>query len=116
MLGPATSPCRHPLGARSGPQEVQAPKVRTRERHVPLYRVLIHNDEVTPMEFVVSILLGRSFRKTTQQAMAIMLEAHNKGVALIEVVPLEIGELHVDQTHSQARARGYPLTLSLEPE
>ena len=56
------------------------------------------------------------FRKDEQEAVAITLEAHHKGVALIVVEPLERAEFHRDQARSLARAQKYPLTISYEPE
>lgn len=63
---------------------------------------------------VVCEVLRSVFHKTDSDALALMYEAHHTGVALVEVVPLEHAELHVDQAHSLARGRGYPLTLSIE--
>ena len=94
--------------------DVTDPAADTRTRHAPQYKVLIHNDSVTPMPFVVSVLT-RQFRCFQHDAQRIMLEAHHKGLALVEVVPLEHAELHVEQAHSLARGSGYPLTFTIEP-
>jgi ATP-dependent Clp protease adaptor protein ClpS len=91
------------------------PAVQTTQRTVPLYRVLIHNDDVTPMAFVVHVLT-RFFKKEVTDAYEIMLEAHNKDVALVDVMGLEEAEFRVDQGHSLARTAGYPLTFSIEPQ
>lgn len=94
-----------------------APTVDThpRERLAPLYRVLVHNDDVTPMEFVVGVL-KRFFRLSTARAVRVMIEAHISGVAWVATLPLEEAEVRVEQAHSLARGRGYPLTFSIEPE
>ena len=84
-------------------------------RLAPLYRVLIHNDDVTPMDFVVQVL-QEIFHKDPHSAVKIMLEAHYGGVGLVAVLPLEEAELRVDQAHSKARTGKYPLTFSFEPE
>jgi ATP-dependent Clp protease adaptor protein ClpS len=84
-------------------------------RLAPLYKVLIHNDDVTTMEFVVYVL-QEVFKKPLQEAVEIMLTAHETGVALVAVLPLEQAELRVDQAHSLARAAKYPLALTYEPE
>ncbi len=81
----------------------------------PLYRVLIHNDDITPMDFVVRIL-EEIFHKGGVEAMKIMLTAHLKGVAYVGTFPLEEAEFRVDQAHSKARAAKYPLTFTYEPE
>ena len=87
----------------------------TTTRLAPQYRVLIHNDDVTPMDFVVYVLLT-IFKKAVPDAEEIMLAAHNSGVALVTVLPLEQAELRVDQAHALARTRKFPLTLTYEPE
>jgi len=84
-------------------------------RNVPMYRVLIHNDDVTPMDFVVGVLV-EIFRKTLVEASEIMLTAHEKQVALVVVLPLEQAELRIDQAHSVSRTAKFPLTFTCEPE
>jgi ATP-dependent Clp protease adaptor protein ClpS len=84
-------------------------------RLAPLHRVLIHNDDVTPMDFVVVVLV-RIFALGWLHATKVMLEAHTTGVAHVVTEPLERAEFHVEQAHSLARGRGWPLTFSIEPE
>jgi len=81
--------------------------------YAPRYRVLMHNDDVTTMDFVVG-LLRAVFGKPHAEARRIMLEVHETGVALVEVVPLEEAETHVVRCKSLARARGFPLALTIE--
>jgi len=81
----------------------------------PLYRVLIHNDDVTPMDFVVRVL-EEIFRLDASRSVAVMWEAHTKGVAHVVTEPLESAEFHVDQCRSLSRARRFPLTFTIEPE
>lgn len=80
-----------------------------------MYRVLIHNDDVTTMDFVVHIL-RTVFQKPEEEAVHIMLRAHQSGLAHVVTLPLEQAEFRVDQTHSLARARKFPLKLTYEPE
>ncbi len=68
------------------------------------------------MDFVVHVLRTVIARLTEQDAVAIMLEAHQAGVALVCVEPLEQAELHIGQAHSMARAATFPLTFTCEPE
>jgi ATP-dependent Clp protease adaptor protein ClpS len=89
--------------------------VSTQTRLAPLYRVLIHNDDITPMDFVVRVL-GEIFHLAWAHSMEIMLEAHSKGVAHVLTEPLERAEFHVDQARSLSRARHFPLTFSVERE
>ena len=84
-------------------------------RLMPMWRVLIHNDDVTPMDFVVRILV-EIFQLTGFRAIRVMWEAHRTGVAHVVTEPLERAEFHVDQARSLSRPRGWPLTFSLEPE
>ncbi len=81
----------------------------------PPYRVLIHNDDVTPMEFVVHILRS-VFRLSFGLAQAVMLEAHYTGAAYVVTLGHEEAKYRVGQAHGLARAAGYPLTFSIEPE
>jgi ATP-dependent Clp protease adaptor protein ClpS len=93
------------------------PKQTTEQkpRLVPRYKVLIHNDDVTPMDFVVLVLMN-VFRKSVQEAADIMITAHHSGIALVTVLPLEEAELRADQAHSLARTNKFPLTFTYEPE
>jgi ATP-dependent Clp protease adaptor protein ClpS len=74
---------------------------------------MLHNDDVTPMDFVVDTLL-RFFISERNLAMEIMLRAHNDGMAFVAVMPLEYAETKVQAAHSRARAHGFPLTFSIE--
>ena len=98
------------------PQTVIEPTTDEKTKLIPMVRVLIHNDDVTPMGFVLYIL-GEVFKLDASRAHPIMMEAHETGVALVVVVePFERAELHVEQSRSLSRPRGFPLTLSIEPE
>jgi ATP-dependent Clp protease adaptor protein ClpS len=98
----------------AGPAVMQPESVVT-PRLTPRYKVLIHNDDVTSMDFVVYVLMN-VFKKSVQDAAEIMIEAHNTGVALVEVLPLEEAELRIEQGHSLARTQKFPLTFTAEPE
>lgn len=87
----------------------------TDETLAPMYRIILHNDDVTPMDFVVMILMAE-FERDLQTAVKIMWEAHTGGTAYVMTCGLEEAELRVDRAHSLARARKYPLTFSIEPE
>ncbi|HEU4339117.1 MAG TPA: ATP-dependent Clp protease adaptor ClpS [Planctomycetota bacterium] len=94
------------------PEKVE--ETRTDEQLAPLYKVLIHNDDITPFGFVMTVL-REIFKLGLARAFAITLEAHNRGVALVVVEPREHAEFHVEQAHSLARGRNYPLNFSIEP-
>jgi ATP-dependent Clp protease adaptor protein ClpS len=79
------------------------------------WRVLIHNDDVTPMDFVVLVLVS-VFRLRLGEADRVMLEAHQTGVAHVVSLPLEEAEVRVEKAHALARAKRFPLTFTYEPE
>jgi ATP-dependent Clp protease adaptor protein ClpS len=81
----------------------------------PLYRVLIHNDDVTPMDFVVSIL-ERIFFVSGVDALEIMFTAHFSGVAYVQTLPKAEAQNRVGKAHFAAGLEGYPLHFSIEPE
>jgi len=79
------------------------------------YRVIIENDDVTPMDFVVAVLVT-IFQLTVDQAADVMLEAHHSGHALVAVMPLQEAQDRVYAAHSAARESGYPLSFYIEPD
>lgn len=90
------------------------PDVGTETKLSPMWRVLLHNDPVTPMDFVVWVLMD-VFKKKLVEAAGIMVEAHERDVALIVIETREQAELHDEQTRSLARTHKYPLSISYEP-
>ena len=81
----------------------------------PLYRVFLHNDDYTTMEFVVEVLMV-VFNKSMEAATLIMLNVHKKGVGLCGIYPIEIAETKVDTVHALAREHGFPLKSTMEKE
>ncbi|WP_029894655.1 ATP-dependent Clp protease adapter ClpS [Desulfohalovibrio reitneri] len=77
------------------------------------YKVLLHNDDYTTMEFVVKIL-REVFSKTEDEAMRIMLHVHNNGKGVCGVFTHEVAETKVTLVHNLARQAGYPLKSSME--
>lgn len=82
--------------------------------HIKLFRVLFLNDDLTPMDLVVHILID-IFNLEHKKAIEVMLEVHENGVGLAGVFTFEKAELKVEQTTSIARGRGYPLSVTMEP-
>lgn len=82
---------------------------------VPPYRVLVHNDDVTPMDFVTAVL-EHVFELPFERAEAVMLTAHYTGVAYVASYARPEAEARVNRAHTLARREGFPLTFSLEPE
>lgn len=81
----------------------------------PLYRVIIHNDDVTPMDFVVHIL-KTCFYLSNPKAAEIMLTAHFSGMAYVQTLPKSEAEKRINKAHFAAGLEGYPLHFSMEPE
>jgi len=79
------------------------------------YRVLLHNDDYTTMDFVVEILMS-VFRKTSDEAHAIMISVHEKGLGVCGVFTEEVAETKVAQVHDRARKARFPLRCSMEEE
>ena len=77
------------------------------------YKVLMHNDHYTTMEFVVSTLEG-IFQKTSAEANRIMLTIHTQGVGICGIYPHEIAETKVAKVHNLAKQAGFPLKCTLE--
>jgi len=79
----------------------------------PQYRVLLHNDDYTTMEFVIQILTA-VFNRSMQDATRIMLNVHRNGIGICGVYPYEIAETKVEMVEILARSNGFPLKCSLE--
>ncbi len=81
----------------------------------PMYRVLLLNDDYTPMDFVV-LVLKRYFHKTTEQATKIMLDVHYEGAGVAGIYTSEIAETKVSVVNDYARSEGHPLMCTLEQD
>ena len=80
-----------------------------------MWKVIVHNDDVTPYDFVIIVLI-RFFSLDPQDAERITWTAHNRGAALVRVLPKSEAERRVGQAHFAAGLEGYPLTFTIEPE
>ena len=78
-----------------------------------MYRVLLLNDDFTPMDFVV-LVLKKFFSKTDEEATKVMLDVHQKGAGTAGTFTLEVAEMKVMQTNQFARMNQYPLKATLE--
>ncbi len=100
-------------------RDLQAPKPTersgTRERHEPLYRVIIHNDDKTPMDFVVHVLTT-IFLVPEPNAAYIMYTAHLNGQAYVQTLPRPEARRRISKARFAARLKGYPLEFSMDPE
>jgi ATP-dependent Clp protease adaptor protein ClpS len=100
---------------RSGPMDQFETGSKTREKvkKPSLYRVLLLNDDFTPMEFVVE-LLETIFQKSFEDATTIMLHVHHHGVGVCGVYTFEVAESKVQQVLEFARAHSHPLQCTME--
>ena len=97
-----------------GDQELLV-KTKPKTKRPPLYKVLLINDDYTPMEFVIMIL-ERFFGLTHAQAFDIMITVHKKGLAVVGVFSYEVAETKVAQVMDCARQHQHPLQCTMEKE
>ena len=90
-------------------------KTRPKTQRPSLYKVLLLNDDFTPMEFVVHVL-ERFFNKSREEATRIMLHVHHKGVGVCGVFTLEVAETKVAQVMDFARRHQHPLKCTMAKE
>ncbi|MCF8075830.1 MAG: ATP-dependent Clp protease adapter ClpS [Desulfotignum sp.] len=88
---------------------------KTRKELPPQYKVILHNDDYTTMEFVVEILIT-VFGKPLEKATQTMLNIHHKGNAVCGIYTREIAETKVETVHQLASSRGFPLKSTMEKE
>lgn len=81
----------------------------------PMYKVLLHNDDYTTMDFVVEILI-LVFNKPPEEAVQIMLNVHRNGIGVCGVYTYEISETKVETVQALAREHGFPLKCTMEKE
>jgi ATP-dependent Clp protease adaptor protein ClpS len=89
--------------------------VRPKLQKPPFYKVVLLNDDFTPMEFVV-VILQRFFYKSREEATQIMLHVHQKGVGVCGLFTREVAETKVRQVLSFAQEHKHPLQCTMEPE
>jgi ATP-dependent Clp protease adaptor protein ClpS len=91
----------------------QAPLIEEETKEPRKFRVLLHNDDYTTMEFVVQVLM-LVFKKNHTEATTIMLQVHNNGMGVCGVYTAEVAETKVSMVARLARNAGYPLRCSME--
>jgi ATP-dependent Clp protease adaptor protein ClpS len=102
-------------GTTEGPSTGVVVKARPKTRKPAMYKVLMLNDDYTPMEFVVHVL-ERFFQKNREEATRIMLHVHRRGVGVCGVYTYEIAETKVTQVMDLARQNQHPLQCTIEKE
>ena len=102
-------------GGRGSTETGTATKTRPKTKRPNLYRVLLLNDDYTPMEFVV-LVLQDVFNKSREEAMQIMMHVHQKGVGECGVFPYEVAETKVTRVMDTARKNQHPLQCVMEKQ
>ena len=102
-------------GGGQGPATGTVVKARPKTQKPAMYRVLLLNDDYTPMEFVVHVL-ERFFNKSREAATEIMLHVHHRGVGVCGVYTYEVAETKVSQVVDFARRHQHPLQCTMEKE
>jgi ATP-dependent Clp protease adaptor protein ClpS len=102
-------------GSKSGTDTIVRPRSKARTQRPSLYRVLLLNDDYTPMEFVV-LVLQDVFNKTREEATRIMFHVHQKGVGECGVYPYEVAETKVTRVMDTARKNQHPLQCVMEKQ
>ena len=88
---------------------------KTKLEKPKLYKVLLHNDDFTTMEFVVFVL-QYVFNRSDPEAFTIMLKVHNEGVGIAGIYPFEIANMKSEKAMNLAKSREYPLLCTVEEE
>jgi ATP-dependent Clp protease adaptor protein ClpS len=90
-------------------------KVRPKTKRPRLHKVILLNDDYTPREFVVAVLMA-VFRMTEGQAYKVMITAHRRGACVVAVYTKEVAETKATEATEAGRGAGYPLLFTTEPE
>ena len=91
-----------------------APKTRRKTKRGRPWKVLLHNDDFTTMEFVIHILM-KHFQKTGAEATHVMLQVHHKGIGVAGMYPRDVAETKVDVVTKEAQEAEMPLKVTAEP-
>ncbi len=87
---------------------------KTRQAYLPLYKIIMWDDNVTTMEFVIRVLV-KLFGKDYSTAEQLMYEIHLQGAGHVATLPLEQAEFKVEQVHTAAAMEEFPFTCTIEP-
>jgi ATP-dependent Clp protease adaptor protein ClpS len=94
-------------------EEAAVAESREKVEEPPLYKVLLHNDDFTTMEFVV-LILESVFNMSEQQAIQVMLNVHLRGLGVAGIYTFEVAETKVDKATALAREQEFPLLVTME--
>ncbi len=105
----------HNEDGRDAPDTGVVTRTKPKTKKPSMYKVLLLNDDYTPMEFVVQVL-EQFFRKNREEATQIMLHVHQKGIGVCGVYPFEVAETKVTQVVDFARRHQHPLQCTMEKD
>lgn len=94
-------------------EESAVAEAEERVEQPPLFKVLLHNDDYTTMEFVVHVLES-VFSMPEEQAIQVMLNVHLRGIGVAGIYPFEIAEMKVEKATAMAREQEFPLLVTME--
>ena len=103
------------IDLRTATETERRPDIDTSQPDEGKYKILIHNDDVTPYDFVL-LVLRHVFRLSAELAEHITWQAHTQGVAPVCTRPRAEAERLIGEAHTAARVNGYPLTFTMEPK
>jgi len=115
MLGRVPDKPEQPAVGKPREEGAVATREKPKIERPPRFKVVLYNDDYTPMEFVV-MLLEQVFRRPPVEATQLMLQIHRGGKGVAGVYVLEVAETKVAMVHKLAEQRGYPLQAGVEPE
>lgn len=98
----------------TSPGVVEESEGETRQAYLPLYKIIMWDDNVTTMEFVIRVLINL-FSKDYSTAEQLMYEIHLQGAGHVATLPLEQAEFKVEQVHMVAAMEEFPFTCTIEP-
>jgi ATP-dependent Clp protease adaptor protein ClpS len=101
------------MGAKRGTEGEVLEKPKTEFKKPEMFKVVLHNDDYTTMEFVIEVLQS-VFNKAPQDAFRIMMQVHIGGQGVCGAYPFEVAETKVATVHDMAHERGFPLRATLE--
>ena len=99
----------------TSPDVIHEDDVSSKTKYLPLYRVIMWDDDVTTMEFVIRMLI-RVFSLEYPAAEQVMYEVHYSGAAVAATMPLERAEFKVEQVHTAAHLEHFPFRCTIEPD
>ncbi|MEM7050561.1 MAG: ATP-dependent Clp protease adaptor ClpS [Acidobacteriota bacterium] len=97
----------------SDPDAGLAAEEKAERRRPRRFKVVLHNDDYTTMDFVVEVLV-RHFHKSPAEATHVMLQVHHKGIGVAGIYPKDVAETKVAEVTAEAEARGMPLLMTVE--